>query len=179
MDEPEHAHWGGVMTKPLIDQMAAYVKGIFPTLAVGVNHGPNGYYLWRPTERYHRIDYVLNQYNWWVTSGDVAAWRDKVVAQAALDGTTPAFSLNVLNGGVQDRDGVWDCTGTGGLGLRSPNCRMTPAQVRDWGTLLGSSGCALLMWKYGSYMSAPDLAEALRDVGSRLAARPGRSCLRS
>jgi hypothetical protein len=44
MDEPEHVSWGGNMTKPLVDQMAAYVKDIFPTLPVGMGHGPNSYY---------------------------------------------------------------------------------------------------------------------------------------
>ena len=64
MDEPEHKSWGGVMTKPLLDQMAAYAKAIFPTLPMGVNNGPTGYYQWRPTERYHVVDFVVNQYNW-------------------------------------------------------------------------------------------------------------------
>ena len=86
MDEPERKNWGGVMTKPLLDTMAAYAKDYFPTLPMGPSHGPNGYYLWRPNERYRVVDYVLNQYNYWVTNGDVAAWRDKVLAQAKLDG---------------------------------------------------------------------------------------------
>jgi hypothetical protein len=179
MDEPEFRSWGGAMTKPLLDDMARYVKGIFPTLPVGVNHGPDGYYLWRPEERYRVIDYVVNQYNWWITSGDIAAWRDKVLAQARLDGVTPAFSLNIINGGVQDRDGTWDCIGTGGLGLRTPNCRMSANQLRNWGTTLGTAGCMLLMWKYdAAYMSNPLNAQAFKDVAARLASVPGRSCKR-
>jgi hypothetical protein len=179
MDEPEFRSWGGVMTKPLLDQMARYVKAIFPTLAVGVNHGPDGYYLWRPTERYRDVDYVVNQYNWWITSGDIVAWRDKVLAQARLDGVTPAFSLNIINGGVQDRDGTWDCIGTGGLGLRSPNCRMNATQLRNWGITLGTSGCMLLMWKYdAAFMANAQNAQAFSDVATRLASTPGRSCKR-
>jgi hypothetical protein len=180
MDEPEYHSWGGVMTKPMIDRMAEYAKAIFPTLPVGVNHGPNGYYLWRPQERYHVVDYVVNQYNWWVTSGDVSTWRDKVLAQARLDGVTPAFSLNVINGGVQDKDGNWDCIGTGGKGNRSPNCRMTATQVRNWGTSLGSAGCLLLMWKFdATYMANTENRQAFRDVAERLASAPARSCRRS
>jgi hypothetical protein len=181
MDEPEHKSWGGVMTKPLLDQMAAYAKAIFPTLPMGVNNGPTGYYQWRPTERYHVVDFVVNQYNWWVTTGDVAAWRDKVLAQAKLDGITPAFSLNILGGGVQDRDGVYDCTGAGQGGtFVAPNCRMTATQVRDWGRTLGVAGCVMLMWKYdGAFMAKTDNVQAFRDVAAQLAGTPSRSCSRS
>ena len=93
MDEPENKKWGGVMTKPLIDSMAAYPKRYFPTLPVGPSHGPNGYYQWRPDERYQVMDYVRNQYNWWVTKGDVEGWRDNVLKQARRDGVAVAFSM--------------------------------------------------------------------------------------
>ena len=80
MDEPEHRKWGGVMTKPLLDSMAAYARRYFPTLPMGPSHGPNGYYQWRPNERYRVVDYVLNQYNYWVTTatsppGATRCWR--------------------------------------------------------------------------------------------------------
>ncbi len=180
MDEPEHSSWGGVMTKPLLDQMAAYVKAIFPTLPVGVNSGPTGYYQWRPTERYRVVDFVANQYNHWVTAGDVAAWRDKVLAQAKLDGITPAFSLNILGGGVQDRDGTYDCTGSGQGGTYSyPNCRMTAQQVRDWGRTLGVAGCVMLMWKFdATFMSKSDNVQAFKDVATTLSGSTARSCSR-
>ena len=110
MDEPENKKWGGVMTKPLLDSMAAYAKQYFPTLPMGPSHGPNGYYQWRPNERYRVVDYVLNQYAYWVTNGDVAEWRDKVLAQAKRDGVGVAFSMNILNGGeTASRDGRWAC----------------------------------------------------------------------
>jgi hypothetical protein len=181
MDEPEFKDWGGVPTKPLLDQMAAYAKAIFPTLPMGVNHGPNGYYQWRPTERYRVVDYVLNQYSWWVTTGDAGAWRDKVRAQAALDGVQVAFSLNLLNGGVQDKDGTYSCDGAGqgGKGLTNLNCRMTAQQVRDWGTALGPSGCAMFMWRFdGTFMARSDNQQAFRDVASRLGTSATRSCRR-
>jgi hypothetical protein len=181
MDEPEFRDWGGVMTKPLLDQMASYVKAIFPTLPVGVNHGPNGYYQWRPTERYRVLDYVLNQYSWWVTTGNVAAYRDKVLAQAALDGVQVAFSLNLLNGGVQDKDGTYSCDGAGqgGKGLTNQNCRMTAQQVRDWGLTLGRTGCAMFMWRYDdTFMSRSDNQQAFRDVAGGLASSAAKSCRR-
>jgi hypothetical protein len=182
LDEPEHKSWGGVMTKPLLDEMAAYAKAYFPTLPMGVNHGPDGYYQWRPTERYRVVDYVLNQYAWRVTRGDVATWRDKVLAQAKLDGTTVGFSMNIYAGGVQDTDGTWDCTGAGqaGLGPYSPTCEMTATQVRDWGRALGPAGCVLLMWTYTSdFMADPNNIQAFKDVAAQLAAAPAKSCRRA
>lgn len=183
MDEPEHRNWGGVMTKPLLDSMAAYAKRYFPTLPVGPSHGPNGYYLWRPTERYRVVDYVLNQYNYWVTSGNAAAWRDKVLAQARLDGVAVAFSLNILDGGQNaPRDGTWSCpAGTSaGRGLYEPACRMTATQIRDWGKALGPAGCAMLMWRYDSVaMTRADNVAAMRDVAAALGTAARRSCTRA
>jgi hypothetical protein len=180
LDEPETKQWGGVLTKPMLDGMGSYVKAIFPTMAVGVNHGPTGYYQWRPTERYRVLDYVLNQYSWWVTTGNVAAYRDKVLAQAKLDGVTPAFSLNILNGGVQDKTGTYDCSGTGGKGTRFPNCRMTPTQVRDWGNALGVAGCAMLLWKYDdTFISKSANVDAIKNVAATLGAKARRSCKRA
>jgi hypothetical protein len=180
MDEPETKQWGGNVTKPMLDAMGTYTKAIFPTLPVGVNHGPTGYYQWRGSERYRVLDYVLNQYAWWVTTGNVAAWRDKVLAQARLDGVTPAFSLNIINGGVQDRTGSYDCPNTGGKGSRFPNCRMTSTQVRDWSKALGVYGCAMTLWKYdASFLSKAANLDAIRDVAATLNSKARRSCKRS
>jgi hypothetical protein len=183
MDEPEHKNWGGVMTKPLLDTMAAYAKGYFPTLPMGPSHGPNGYYLWRPNERYRVVDYVLSQYNYWVTKGDAGAWRDEVLAQAKLDGIAVAFSMNILDGGQNAaRDGAWNCS-TGiaaGRGTRKPACRMTATQIRDWGMALGPAGCAMLMWRYDSLaMARADNVQAMRDVATALAKVPERGCTRN
>ena len=182
MDEPEHRNWGGVMTKPLLDSMAAYAKRYFPTLPMGPSHGPNGYYLWRPAERYRVVDYVLNQYNYWVTKGDAAGWRDKVMAQAKLDGVAVGFSMNLIDGGQNaQRDGTWSCpTGTSaGRGTYDPACRMTATQISDWGKALGPAGCAMLMWRYDSVaMGRADNRQAMRDVAAALGAVPRRGCAR-
>jgi hypothetical protein len=178
MDEPETKQWGGVMTKPLLDQMATYAKNFFPTLPMGVNHGPPAY-KWHNTERYRVVDYVLYQYAYYVTSGNISAWRDAVLSQARTDGVTPAFSMNILNGGVQDKTGTWDCAGTGGKGTRAPNCRMTPDQVRNWGNVIGVAGCALAMWQYDdAFMSKSTNVDAFRAVASTLNAKARRSCKR-
>lgn len=178
IDEPETPKWGGVVTKSLIDQMAIYVKNIFPTLPVGINQGGPGY-KWRTSEQFHKLDYVLHQYQWTATSGNIGAWRDAVLNRARIDGVTPAFSLNLLNGGVQDRSGTWDCPGTGGKGTRHPNCRMTADQVSSWGRAIGPSGCFMTMWRYDdAFMSKSANQTAFRNVASLLATKSRRSCRR-
>lgn len=82
---------------------------------------------------YKVCDGIIDQYK--NAYGSVTAYRDRSLAMAQRDGNRVMFALNVLDGGVQDREGNWDCTGAGqgGKGTYAPNCRMTPDQVRDWG----------------------------------------------
>jgi hypothetical protein len=181
IDEPETKRWGTVLTKAMVDQMAVYVKTMFPTLPVGVNHGPPGY-TWRSTERYTKLDYARYQFDWYITSGNLVAWRTAVLAQAKHDGVTPALSLNILNGGVKDRvDGVYDCTGAGqgGWGTRWPNCRMTADNLRTWAKALLPYGCFLMMWQYdAAYMAKAANQTAFKDIAAAAAATPRRSCKR-
>jgi hypothetical protein len=175
IDEPETVKWGGNVTKATIDAMAVYARNIFPSLPMGINIGPPAY-KWRSSERFTKLDWVRYQYSWWVTEGNVSAWRTAVLAQAVKDGVTPAFSLNVLDGGVKDKSGSWDCPGSG-KGTYAPNCRMVPDQVRAYGKALGTSGCFLMMWRYDdAYMSKTANQDAFRDVASTTNSAPRRSC---
>nr|MBA3445209.1 PKD domain-containing protein [Gemmatimonadales bacterium] len=174
MDEPQTASWGGVMTKSLLDQMATYVRGIFPTLPIGVTHIPE----WRTAERYQVMDAILTQYLW--RRGDVTAWRDMALAVAQQNGVALVFSINILNGGVKD-DVTEACPIplTGGTGTSTGLCRMTADQVRDWGRFLGVAGCAMSMWRYDdAFMANPENQQAFRDVAATLATVPGRPCRR-
>jgi hypothetical protein len=182
MDEPNVSGagdgntWGpaGTMTKIRVDSMCGYAKAIFPALPIGVAHGHNTF---EPANSYRVCEFLLDQYAW--RKGDVTTYRDDGLALARRDGMSILFSVNLLNGGVPDRDGIWDCTGTGGMGTYAPNCRMTPQQVRDWGILLGSAGCALSMWRYDeAFVLNADNQQAFNDVRSRLATLPGKSCRR-
>jgi PKD repeat protein len=168
MDEPQVVDWGGVMTKPLLDEMATYVKNIFPTLPTGVV----ARWDWRPEEQYQVIDFIMAQYMW--QKGDVTTYRDNVLAQAAREGLAVVFSLNILDGGIKDWQ-TRDCPIplTGGFGTKAPNCSMTADQVRDWGRLLGVAGCAMSMWQYdAAFMANPDNQQAFTDVAATLAAVP-------
>ena len=181
MDEPQQfgtdeKAWGppGTMTKARIDGLCTYVKGIFPTLPVGVTHDHNAF---EPTNSYQVCEFFFAQYA--LRKGSVTAWRDGAAGLAARDGIKVILSLNVLDGGQQDKSGAWDCPGTGGLGTRSPTCRMTPAQIRDWGKLIGPAGCALLMWRYdAAFLARPENQAALSDVALTLSTLPRTGCSR-
>jgi hypothetical protein len=159
--------------------MAAYAKNMFPTLPQGILVGAPGY-RWRASERFHKVDFVIYGYKWWITQGDVSQWRSAVLQQAKLDGITPAFSLNILDGGIPDRKGTYDCGGTGGKGTYYPNCRMTASQVSSWGRALVSYGCMTLMWRYdGAYFSKSANRDAFNSVASAAKSLSRRSCKRA
>jgi hypothetical protein len=187
MDEPHAAGsstnpkantWGpaGTMTKARVDAMCAYVKSMFPTMAVGVVHHASAF---EPTKLYSTCEFISAQYA--ARQGDVTAFRDVNLSYAERDGIEVVFAMNNLNGGVQDKDGTWDCTGPGqgGLGQWEPLCRMTPEQIRTNSRVLGTAGCALLFWRYdSSFMASAVNQQAFRDVATMLAATPGKSCKR-
>ena len=178
IDEPEQEKWGGVPTKAMIDEMATYAKRIFPTLPMGIGHAAPGF-KWRSGERYRVLDWVVVQYAWHYNDGDVTAWREQVLNFARNNGVRPMFSLNILNGGVRDRTGGWDCPNTGGKGTRTTYCRMTSDQVRTYGRTIGPFGCALLMWRYDdAFMSKAANQSAFKDVASLLNSKPRPSCRR-
>ncbi len=179
MDEPQQSGtdskaWGpeGTMTKVRVDGLCAYVKTIFPTLPVGVGHDAKAF---EPTKSYQVCEFMIAQYAW--RKGDVAAWRDAGLAIAARDGMSIIFSMNLLNGGVQDKTGAWDCPGTGGLGTAAPNCQMTPEQIRDWGKTLGRAGCTMMSWRYdAAFVAKPENQAAFSDVAITLSTLPRTPC---
>ena len=175
MDEPNVKSWGGVMTKPLLDQMARYVKTMFPTLPAGVALRHD----WRPYEKFRVMDAFIAQYSWY--RGSVTKFRSEALAAAKTQRMSVAFAMNILDGGIHNFKRK-DCplSITGGRGTYSPACRMTARQVREWGRALGPAGCAMFLWRYDrTFMSKTVNVQALRDVASTLAKTPGRSCRRS
>jgi hypothetical protein len=182
MDEPQQSgttskDWGppGTMTKARVDGLCAYVKNMFPTLPVGVGHDHAAF---EPNNSYQVCEFFMPQYA--ARKGNVFAWRDAALAMAARDGMRVVFSLNLLDGGVQDKTGAWDCPGTGGVGTHSPNCRVTPAQLKDWGKTLGQAGCAMMSWRYdATFMGKPENQAAISDVAITLSGLPRSSCGRT
>ena len=178
IDEPETARWNGSVSKATIDAMATYARNIFPTLPMGINVGPPGY-KWRSSEQFQKLDFVRYQYSWYITEGNVASWRDAVLQRASVDHVTPAFSVNILDGGVPDKSGSWDCPGTGGVGTYGNKCRMTADQLRSWGKALVGAGCYLTMWRYdGTFMSKSANQDAFKALASAASSLSRRSCKR-
>jgi hypothetical protein len=185
LDEPNTRKWGGNINKAVLDQMCRYVKGIFPTLPVGVGV----VHWWRPNERYRSCDFIIDQWAWWhgpngggagSYTGNVTAWRQAALAMAKRDGIAIVFSLNLLDGGIQSwRTKACPKGTTGGKGTVSIACRMTAKQVRDWGMALGPQGCAMLMWRHDqAFMSRADNVRAMKEVAVKLANAPARGCRR-
>jgi hypothetical protein len=179
MDEPQQSgtttkDWGppGTMTKARVDELCAYVKNILPTLPVGAGHDANAF---EPTKSYQVCEFFMPQYA--ARKGNIVAWRDGALAIAARDGMEVVFSLNLLDGGTQDKIGAWDCPGTGGLGTHGQNCRMTPENVREWGGVLGPTACALLSWRYdATFMAKPENQAAFSELAIALSGLPRRPC---
>lgn len=195
VDEPEVSDWGytssgdGIITKPMLDYLALYAKQYFPTLPMGVNHGASGY-RWRASERFQAVDYVNYQYRWDAagSQGNPAIYRDVALKQSAYDGVATSFSLNLLVGGRPDRDGRWDCRDTGQFGISPIKyglCLMTPDQIDNFGTVLGTaqvtngSVCNLLLWKYDDdYFRKAGVVQALGSVATNLQGTSRGSCRR-
>jgi hypothetical protein len=142
---------------------------------VGVVHTHDAF---EPTKSYRVCEFIVDQYE--SRFGSVTAFRDAGLALARRDGHSIAFSLNILNGGVQAvRDGLWECspTLTAGRGTYNPNCRMTPEQVRNFSMVLGPAGCGLLYWRYdATFMADPANIQAFKDIAAKLASAPAKSC---
>jgi hypothetical protein len=177
-DEDGGNTWGpcGTMTKARVDLLCADMQAVFPALPVGPVHRHD---LFEPAKNYRTCDFLVSQYS--ARLGGVQGFRDGALAFGARSGVAILFSMNVLNGGIQDKDGTWDCAGglQGGKGQYAPNCQMTDIQLREWGTLLGSAGCGLLMWQYaGTYFGSALNQSAFRDVKAAIGGRNPAPCRR-
>jgi hypothetical protein len=170
LDEPQHVSWGGVITKAMLDGMAAYTKEMFPTIPVGVSVRLD----WRASERFTRIDFAVTQYV--ASYGSITAWRDKALAGARDNGVAVVFSLNLLNGGAGFGETVCPIPQTGGPGYSAGRCAMSPTQVRDYAAALAPYGVALNLWQYdATFMAKAENQQALRDVAGKLASLPTKS----
>jgi chitodextrinase len=160
--EPRGQSWGpsGTMTRARVDGLCSYVKGIFPTLPVGVFHDG---LMFDPNNDYQVCEFLMTPYG--ARKGNISTWRDAQLGQTNRAGMSIIFSLNIVNGGKQDKDGTYDCAGTGGMGSYYPNCSMTPEQIETWGRLLGPQGCALYAYRYENpLLDKPAHQEALSNV---------------
>jgi PKD repeat protein len=169
--------WGpvGTMSKARIDAMCAYVRSIFPTLPAGVIQD---YAVFDTGNSYRVCDFIISTYSWRKMNGNVVAYRDAALAMAKRNGISIIFSISLLNGGIRNtQTKVCPIPLTGGYGTYSPNCRVTPEQLRDWSKVLGPAGCAMLGWRYdGAFMAKPENQAAISDVAMTFSQLPRRPC---
>lgn len=183
MDEPHNespqASWGprGTMTKARVDEMCRYTKAMFPTLPVGVVHDHR---VFEPDQGYSSCDFIVSQYTYRKTKGDVEAFREGGLSFAARNHMAIIFSLNVLDGGIPRKaSGTCDIPETGGPGTYGRNCRMTPQQIRDFGLILGPAGCAFTMWRYDrDFFDNSANKASFAEVAGSLAKVPSKVCRR-
>jgi hypothetical protein len=175
MDEPSIKDWGGVMTKPLLDKMARYVKNIFPTLPAGVALRHD----WRTYEKFYVMDAYITLYRW--NKGPILSFRDAVLYQARSQNMKVMFALNLIDGGELNYSS-WYCPQplTGGKGSYYPTCRMSATNVLDWGKILGPAGCGLMMWRFDdAFMSKSANITAFKSLASFMLYTPGKTCRRT
>jgi hypothetical protein len=179
MDEPHTCGkgdgntWGpcGELTKARVDSLCAEGRALFPSLPAAVTHQ---HQLFEPSKSYRVCQTLIDQYKYGL--GSVTQFRVDALTMANRDGLGILFGANVLNGGVRDPDGVWDCRTQGGyLGQDSPLCQMTPVQVDSVARALGPWGCGFRMWRWDE-ADLRDYQPMMANVSAYLAGQQGRRC---
>lgn len=141
IDEPNHRSWGpaGTLTKPIIDDMAQYIKNIFPGIPVLCPIRPD----WRLTDpKYAVLDCVQAQY---VNSfGSITTWRNAAWSNLVADKVQINFSHNFGNGGAGFGETVCPPVGqpapqSGSTGASSGRCEMGYGSVSSQVEVYSSS----------------------------------------
>ena len=157
IDEPnDPANWNGrPVSGETLDEMARYSKAKWPNLPTIVRTYPTYLEKWAP---YRYLDAAWAQYVYRL--GDADKFIDTHVASAKRQGLGLVVGLNVLRGG--------------------PNkSKMTPSQVKSWGSALLSSTypCAFINWKYESdYLTTSSMKDAMNVLRNKAESRSSRTC---
>jgi hypothetical protein len=156
IDEPnDPANWNGrPVSGETLDEMARYSKSKWPSLPTIVRTYPTYLEKWAP---YRYLDAAWAQYVY--RMGDADRFIDTHVASAKRQGLGLVVGLNVLRGGPDKR-------------------KMTPSQVKEWGSALLSSTypCAFINWKYESYLTTSAMKDAMNSLRNKAENRAMRSC---
>jgi hypothetical protein len=155
VDEPNAPNsWNGKMISPgMVDEMARYSKGRWPSMATIVRAEPGYFKARRP--RY--LDAAWAQY---VTrKGKAPDYIRRHVADAQRAGLSLVVGLNITKGGPNKR-------------------RLNASEVKSFGSALLASSypCAFISWEYGSYQLSGSMRDAMRTLRGKAQSRSSKSC---
>jgi hypothetical protein len=160
IDEPnDPVNWTNQpVPGPMLEEMAAYSKELWPKMATVVRVEPAYLGQWGG---YRHLDAAWAQ--WVSRKGDPAAYIRDQVAIAQRLGLTLITGLNISKG--------------------APNNTPMPASmVQSAGSALLASDypCAFISWEYdGRYLARSDIKSVMSQLSQKAAAHPARSCSRA
>lgn len=156
MDEPwvkgqgDGNTWGpNGLTRYQADSNCVSAKKQLPKVPIGLSDtGPDTWPVGGNNGTLAHCDIGVSQYSY--RFGDQKAWIKTMNSQASSAGYVQMYQFNVVNGGTQDKDTIWDCAQQGGIkGSRSPNCTMTPSQITTVIKTYAGQGCGgVTTWQY-------------------------------
>ncbi|HEY7636600.1 MAG TPA: hypothetical protein VH763_13695 [Gemmatimonadales bacterium] len=157
IDEPnDPTNWNGrIVSAATVEEMAKYSKQLWPNLATIVRSQPDFMATYSGTFRY--LDAAWAQY---VTrKGTASDYLKKNLSYAQKKGLALVVGLNITHGG------------NGGT-------RMTPSQVKSFGTTMLSSSypCAFISWTYSSSYLSGSYKDALSSLRAITRNRSAKSC---
>jgi hypothetical protein len=142
IDEPNDAsNFGGLaVTGTQVEAMAAYSKSIWPTLPT-ITRTESTYLAKWPGYKYLNATWAQYVYR----KGDAGDFIRRNVADARNLSLALVTGLNIMRGG--------------------PNgAKMTPTQIKTWGSTLLSSSypCAFISYEYSSYFTLTSVKDAMK-----------------
>jgi hypothetical protein len=157
IDEPnDPSNWGGQpVPGSTVEAMAKYSKQIWPNMATVVRTESSYLAKW---PSYYYLDATWAQYVY--RKGDAGDFIRRNVADAQKLGLALVTGLNIMKGGPY-------------------GAKMTPSQIKTWGSTLLSSSypCAFISWKYNStYFSTSTVKDAMKYLRYQAQNRTFKSC---
>jgi hypothetical protein len=168
IDEPHRAvKWGGkIIPHATVEAMAAYSKGIWPTMHTFV-HTQTQWLASTP------VIYTHLDANWAAYAagkGEVTRWITNEISYAKSKRLGVMIGMNVLDGG----------NGSSGIaGTIKGRYSMSASELRTYGTALlnQSYGCAFILWQHNlTYYGRSAIKSAMADLSTKARNHVKTSC---
>jgi hypothetical protein len=158
IDEPnDPVNWTGKpVPGPVLEEMAAYSKQLWPRMATVIRVQPGYLATWGRI--YRNVDVVWAQ--WSHRKGDPAAYIRQQAADAGKLGLSLVTGMNIRKGGPK----------------KTP---LSASVVQSAGSALLANDypCAFISWMYNEqYLSRSDIKTAMRNLSAKAEAHAARTC---